>query len=77
MYASSLELKQFVGILLIADPGYGFLSENAEFARLVDASGITFIGPPVDAIVKMGSKSASKEIMTAARVPCVPGKCHV
>jgi len=54
-------------------PGYGFLSENAAFAGMVRDAGLVFIGPPVDSIVKMGSKSASKEIMLNAKVPCVPG----
>ncbi|RKP03357.1 hypothetical protein CXG81DRAFT_9628, partial [Caulochytrium protostelioides] len=54
-------------------PGYGFLSENAGFAERVAQAGLTFIGPPAQAIVDMGSKSASKEIMLAAGVPCVPG----
>lgn len=54
-------------------PGYGFLSENAGFAKKCDAKGVTFIGPPVGAIEAMGSKSASKEIMTNASVPVVPG----
>ena len=54
-------------------PGYGFLSENAGFARACEQSGIVFIGPPASAIDAMGSKSASKQIMTAASVPVVPG----
>ncbi|GAA6016843.1 hypothetical protein JCM10207_003270 [Rhodosporidiobolus poonsookiae] len=54
-------------------PGYGFLSENAEFARLLEKNGIVFIGPPASAIVSMGSKAESKDIMLAAGVPCVPG----
>ncbi|TPX30510.1 hypothetical protein SmJEL517_g05940 [Synchytrium microbalum] len=54
-------------------PGYGFLSENATFADQVTKAGLTFIGPPVDAIIAMGSKSASKIIMTNAGVPVVPG----
>ncbi|KAI8827234.1 carbamoyl-phosphate synthase L chain, ATP binding domain-containing protein [Fimicolochytrium jonesii] len=54
-------------------PGYGFLSENAGFAEKVTNAGLTFIGPPVQAIVDMGSKSASKIIMENAKVPCVPG----
>ncbi|KAJ3292312.1 hypothetical protein HDU79_001522 [Rhizoclosmatium sp. JEL0117] len=54
-------------------PGYGFLSENAAFADAVEKAGLTFIGPPSQAIIDMGSKSASKEIMTAAGVPVVPG----
>lgn len=54
-------------------PGYGFLSENADFARACAAQGITFIGPPADAIDAMGSKSAAKRIMEKAAVPLVPG----
>ncbi|WP_394176656.1 acetyl/propionyl/methylcrotonyl-CoA carboxylase subunit alpha [Thalassotalea litorea] len=54
-------------------PGYGFLSENAEFCRLCLANNITFIGPPVPAIEAMGSKSAAKAIMEKANVPLVPG----
>ncbi|TKB43093.1 acetyl/propionyl/methylcrotonyl-CoA carboxylase subunit alpha [Thalassotalea mangrovi] len=54
-------------------PGYGFLSENAEFCRLCQANDITFIGPPVAAIEAMGSKSAAKAIMEKANVPLVPG----
>eukprot|EP01100_Stratorugosa_tubuloviscum_P004906 TRINITY_DN2240_c1_g1_i1.p1 TRINITY_DN2240_c1_g1~~TRINITY_DN2240_c1_g1_i1.p1 ORF type:complete len:698 (+),score=367.81 TRINITY_DN2240_c1_g1_i1:93-2186(+) len=54
-------------------PGYGFLSENFKFSNLCQENGIVFIGPPASAISAMGSKSASKEIMTAAKVPCVPG----
>ena len=54
-------------------PGYGFLSENADFAERVQASGIEFIGPPAQAIIDMGSKSESKNIMTKANVPVVPG----
>ena len=54
-------------------PGYGFLSENAEFCRLCADNDITFIGPPVDAIEAMGSKSAAKSIMEKAQVPLVPG----
>ncbi|MCL1079257.1 acetyl/propionyl/methylcrotonyl-CoA carboxylase subunit alpha [Parashewanella spongiae] len=54
-------------------PGYGFLSENAEFARQCEQSGIEFVGPGSDAIDSMGSKSAAKVIMSAANVPLVPG----
>ena len=54
-------------------PGYGFLSENAEFARACEENGIEFIGPPVAAIEAMGSKSEAKKIMQAAKVPLVPG----
>ncbi|WP_286262433.1 acetyl/propionyl/methylcrotonyl-CoA carboxylase subunit alpha [Thalassotalea atypica] len=54
-------------------PGYGFLSENADFCRLCSDKNITFIGPPVGAIEAMGSKSAAKNIMEKASVPLVPG----
>ncbi len=54
-------------------PGYGFLSENAEFAEACRNAGFIFIGPPPDAIRAMGSKSEAKAIMEAAGVPVVPG----
>ena len=54
-------------------PGYGFLSENAEFARACAAAGITFIGPPPEAIEAMGDKIRSKQTVEAAGVPVVPG----
>ncbi|CAE7842961.1 mccA, partial [Symbiodinium sp. KB8] len=54
-------------------PGYGFLSETASFCRACADAGVKFIGPPVKAIEAMGSKSASKDIMIAAGVPCTPG----
>ncbi|MBT7963283.1 MAG: acetyl/propionyl/methylcrotonyl-CoA carboxylase subunit alpha [Porticoccaceae bacterium] len=54
-------------------PGYGFLSENPEFCRQCSAHNIRFIGPPVEAILAMGSKSAAKTIMADAGVPLVPG----
>ncbi|KAF7553011.1 hypothetical protein G7046_g7229 [Stylonectria norvegica] len=54
-------------------PGYGFLSENYKFAERCEQEGINFIGPPATAMADMGNKARSKEIMTAANVPCVPG----
>lgn len=54
-------------------PGYGFLSENADFADACEQAGIVFIGPPSSAIRAMGSKSAAKAIMEKANVPLVPG----
>src|SRR3984885_3295831 len=54
-------------------PGYGFLSENEDFAQACAAAGIAFIGPPVEAIAAMGSKAAAKAFMHAAAVPLVPG----
>jgi propionyl-CoA carboxylase alpha chain len=53
-------------------PGYGFLSENAAFAREVEKAGLTWIGPPADAIEAMGSKVESKRLMAAAGVPVLP-----
>jgi len=54
-------------------PGYGFLSENADFAAACAQAGICFIGPPITAIQAMGSKSTAKQIMEKAGVPLVPG----
>lgn len=54
-------------------PGYGFLSENATFARACEAAGINFIGPGADAIDLMGNKRLAKTAMIAAGVPCIPG----
>lgn len=54
-------------------PGYGFLSENADFARTLEAEGIAFIGPPPDAIAAMGDKIESKKLADAAGVSTVPG----
>ena len=57
-------------------PGYGFLSENAEFAEAVEKAGLVFIGPKSDAIRTMGSKLAAKEAVKAYNIPMVPGVDH-
>ncbi|MCY3918857.1 MAG: acetyl-CoA carboxylase biotin carboxylase subunit [Chloroflexi bacterium] len=54
-------------------PGYGFLSENADFVRACAAAGLTFVGPPAEAMDQMGDKIASRRSMQAAGVPIVPG----
>ena len=66
---SAAEVTNAVGI----HPGYGFLSENADFAERVESSGFVFIGPKADTIRLMGDKISAKETMRKAGVPCVPG----
>jgi acetyl-CoA carboxylase biotin carboxylase subunit len=66
---SAAEVTDAVGV----HPGYGFLSENADFAERVESSGFTFIGPPASAIRLMGDKVSAIQAMQAAGVPCVPG----
>ena len=67
-----LEVARLSGAQAI-HPGYGFLSENADFADAVEAAGIAFIGPKAASMRKMGSKAGAKELMQAAGVPVVPG----
>src|SRR5277367_4977910 len=66
---SAAEVTDSVGI----HPGYGFLSENADFAERVEKSGFTFIGPTPESIRLMGDKVSAKQAMIKAGVPCVPG----
>ena len=66
---SAAEVTDATGI----HPGYGFLSENADFAERVESSGFTFIGPKADSIRLMGDKVSAIKAMKAAGVPCVPG----
>ena len=66
---AAAEVTDAVGI----HPGYGFLSENADFAERVESSGFVFIGPPSSAIRLMGDKVSAIRTMKAAGVPCVPG----
>jgi acetyl-CoA carboxylase biotin carboxylase subunit len=70
--AAILEAARKTNARLI-HPGYGFLAENAGFARSCAEAGFTFVGPPADAIEAMGSKTGSRRMMEAAGVPVVPG----
>lgn len=75
---SYLDIDQIVGLckkhgIDAVHPGYGFLSENEDFAQALADAGIIFIGPGAEAIRRMGSKAEAKEIMIAAKVPTLPG----
>ncbi|KAH0604749.1 uncharacterized protein H6S33_006417 [Morchella sextelata] len=76
--AAYLDGEKIIGVAKRAGcdsvhPGYGFLSENSKFAKRCEEEGLVFIGPPPEAIERMGNKSESKDIMLAAGVPCIPG----
>ncbi|KAI5843433.1 carbamoyl-phosphate synthase L chain, ATP binding domain-containing protein [Morchella snyderi] len=76
--AAYLDGEKIIGVAKKAGcdsvhPGYGFLSENSKFAKRCEEEGLVFIGPPPEAIERMGNKSESKDIMLAAGVPCIPG----
>ena len=58
-------------------PGFGFLSENPQFARLVEQCGLIFIGPKADVIEKLGNKSMARQMMQEAGVPVVPGSKQI
>src|SRR5437868_15079795 len=69
---SIIQVAKKAGVEAI-HPGYGFLAENAEFARAVSAAGLIFIGPPADATEVMGSKTSARRAAIAAGAPVVPG----
>ena len=76
--ASYLNVPAIIAAAEVTDaqaihPGYGFLSENADFAEKVERSGFVFIGPRADTIRLMGDKISAKSAMIKAGVPCVPG----
>src|SRR5205807_7314092 len=75
---SYLNVPRIIAAAEVADvqaihPGYGFLSENPDFAEICRSCNFEFIGPPHEAIRKMGLKTEAKAVANAAKVPCVPG----
>src|SRR6266487_5260589 len=75
---SYLNIPRIISAAEIADvqaihPGYGFLSENPHFAEVCRSCNIEFIGPPQEAIRRMGLKTEAKAVAAGAKVPCVPG----
>src|SRR4051794_28225586 len=75
---SYLNIPRLIAAAEVADvqaihPGYGFLSENHHFAEICRSCNFEFIGPPHEAIRRMGLKTEAKAVATAAKVPCVPG----
>src|SRR5437660_9774294 len=75
---SYLNIPRIIAAAEVADvqaihPGYGFLSENPHFAEICGSCNFEFIGPPHEAIRKMGLKTEAKAVASAAQVPCVPG----
>src|SRR3954449_4044000 len=75
---SYLNIPRIIAAAEVADvqaihPGYGFLSENPHFAEICRSCNFEFIGPPHEAIRKMGLKTEAKAVANAAKVPCVPG----
>jgi acetyl-CoA carboxylase biotin carboxylase subunit len=77
-HQSYLNMPNIISAALVSGaeavhPGYGFLAENAQFARACASSGLTFIGPPAEAIERMGDKAEARRTMVEAGVPVVPG----
>src|SRR3954462_13091301 len=75
---SYLNIPRIIAAVEVADvqaihPGYGFLSENPHFAEICRSCNFEFIGPPHEAIRRMGLKTEAKAVAAAAKVPCVPG----
>lgn len=79
---SYLNLTNIISAAIMAGadavhPGYGFLSENPDFAEICNSHGLTFIGPPSDVIEKAGNKFVTRALMAAENIPVVPGSAHV